>query len=90
MDRTYLEIDGAWLTDKPYGTIHRLASSQRERDIFSYIISEITKNKLNMRIDTHSCNESMIRAILKNGFKYFGIISTVEGGLRNAYELVVE
>ena len=43
-----------------------------------------------MRIDTHSCNESMIRAILKNGFKYCGIISPVEGGLRNAYELVVE
>lgn len=90
VDRTYLEIDGAWLTDKPYGTIHRLASSQKERDIFSYIISEITKNKLNMRIDTHSCNESMIRAILKNGFKYCGIISPVEGGLRNAYELMVE
>lgn len=89
VDRTYLEINGKWLTDSPYGTIHRLASSQKERDIFSYIVSEITKNGLNMRIDTHANNESMIRTILKNGFKYCGIISPIEGGDRNAYELIV-
>ena len=89
VDRTYLHIDGAWLTDNPYGTIHRLASSQKERDIFTYIVNEVTKNGLNIRIDTHSKNESMIRTILKNGFKYCGIISPVEGGDRNAYELVV-
>lgn len=87
VDKTYLDIDGAWLTNKPYGTIHRLASSQKEKDIFSYIISEVTKNGLNMRIDTHKDNQSMIRAILKNGFKYCGLISPIEGGIRNAYEL---
>ena len=90
VDPTYLEIDGAWLTDDPYGTIHRLASSHKERDIFSYIISEVTKNGLNMRIDTHANNDHMIRAILKNGFKYCGIISPIEGGDRNAYELIVK
>lgn len=87
VDRTYLKIDGAWLTDKPYGTIHRLASSQKERDIFSYIVKQITMNGLNMRIDTHEQNQAMIRAILKNGFKFCGIISPIEGGDRNAYEL---
>lgn len=87
VDRTYLKIDGVWLTDKPYGTIHRLASSQKERDIFSYIVKQITMNGLNMRIDTHEQNQAMIRAILKNGFKFCGIISPIEGGDRNAYEL---
>jgi len=90
VDKTYLQIDGAWLTEKPYGTIHRLASSQKERDIFSYIISEITKNKLNMRIDTHEKNSHMIKQILKNGFKYCGIIHPIEGGDRNAYELDIQ
>mgnify|MGYP003293853875 CR=1 FL=1 len=90
VDPTYLEIDGAWLTDDPYGTIHRLASAHKERDIFSYIISEVTKNGLNMRIDTHANNDAMIRAILKNGFKYCGIISPIEGGDRNAYELIIK
>ena len=90
VDKTYLEIDGAWLTDKPYGTIHRLASSHKERDIFSFIIKEITPNGLNMRIDTHANNASMIRAILKNGFKFCGVISPIEGGDRNAYELDIK
>ena len=90
VDKTYLQIDGAWKTNDPYCTIHRLASAQIEKDIFSYIVSEVKKNKLNIRIDTHSKNESMTRAILKNGFEYCGIICCVEGGLRNAYELVVK
>lgn len=90
VDPTYLEINGAWLVDEPYGTIHRLASSHKERDIFSYIIGEVTKNGLNMRIDTHANNDTMIRAILKNGFKYCGVISPIEGGDRNAYELIVK
>ncbi len=28
-DPTYKDIDGAWLSDAPYGTIHRIAKGER-------------------------------------------------------------
>lgn len=91
IDPTYLKIwDGNWISNDPYVTIHRLASSGKEKDIFSFIISEIVKQKINIRVDTHKDNKFMINQLLKNGFKYCGIISPIEGGERNAYELIIK
>jgi len=91
IDKTYLKIwDGNWISNDPYVTIHRLASSGKEGDIFSYIISEIVKQKINIRVDTHKNNKFMINALLKNGFQYCGVIQCIEGGDRNAYEKIVK
>ena len=35
-DPCYLDIKGSWLNDKPYITIHRLASSFKEKGIFHF------------------------------------------------------
>ena len=35
---TYLEIDGAWLDDDPYGTIHRIASDGSVKGIFAEVL----------------------------------------------------
>lgn len=90
IDPTYIDIkEGKWLSDEPYGTIHRLASSNIEKDMFSFIVSKITTNGLNMRVDTHANNKFMINALLRNGFIYCGLISPIEGGIRVAYEKIV-
>jgi len=89
IDKTYIEIrEGKWLSDDEYGTIHRLGSSQKEKDIFSFIMSEIKKLHINIRVDTHENNKPMISQLLKNGFTYCGHISPIEGGDRLAYELL--
>ena len=91
IDPTYLKIwDGNWISNDPYVTIHRLASSGKEGNIFSFIISEIQKQKINIRVDTHKNNSFMINQLLKNGFQYCGIITCIEGGDRNAYEKIVK
>ena len=91
IDPTYLDIyEGAWLSNDPYVTIHRLASSGIEGDIFSFIINEISKQNINIRVDTHKNNSFMINALLKNGFVYCGLINPIEGGIRRAYEKIVK
>lgn len=91
IDKTYLHIwDGEWKSNDPYVTIHRLASSGIEGDVFSFIISEVEKEKINIRVDTHKNNSFMINALLRNGFEYCGLITCIEGGERRAYEKIVK
>ncbi len=33
-DPTYQQIDGAWLNDQPYGTIHRIAGNGKIKGTF--------------------------------------------------------
>lgn len=91
VDKTYINmLEGHWLSDKEYGTVHRLASSFEAKGIFPLIQNYLEKNyKVNFRIDTHANNKTMIKQILKTGYVYTGIISPIEGGLRNAYEKVI-
>lgn len=91
IDNTYLDIrEGKWLSNKEYGTIHRLASSFETKGIFPFIQTELEKNhQINFRIDTHKNNQPMRRQILKTGYKYCGIITPIEGGERLAYEKVI-
>lgn len=87
-DPTYLDIDGKWLNDFKYGTIHRIASSGKVKGIFPFVISELTKLGLDIRIDTHKNNKTMIHQIEKAGFKYCGVIVVDDGTKRNAYQLL--
>ncbi len=83
---TYDVIDGAWLTDEPYGVIHRIASYPEVHGIFSTVINYAASRYVHLRIDTHRDNRIMQHLIEKHGFTYCGIIWLEDGTERLAYE----
>ena len=83
---TYDVIDGAWLTDEPYGVIHRMASYPDVHGIFAAIIDFAAARYAHLRIDTHRDNRIMQHLIEKHGFTYCGIIRLEDGAPRLAYE----
>ena len=83
---TYDVIDGAWLTDEPYGVIHRMASYPDVHGIFSTTIDYAASRYAHLRIDTHRDNRIMQHLIGKHGFTYCGIIWLQDGTERLAYE----
>ena len=83
---TYDRIDGAWLTDEPYGVIHRIASYPEEHGIFASIIDFAAARYAHLRIDTHRDNRIMQHLLEKHGFTYCGIIWLEDGTERLAYE----
>jgi len=87
-DPTYEKIYcGKWLNDKPYGVIHRLVSNGTTHGITKTCIKWCLKQIQNIRIDTHADNKIMQSLMLKNGFKYCGIIHTHNGTERLAYQI---
>lgn len=89
IDPTYHVIDGgAWLSNAPYGTIHRVASDGTEKGLFDRIVKFARIRFDHLRIDTHEDNKPMQHVILKNGFKYCGIIYLEDGAPRLAYEWI--
>lgn len=86
-DPTYGEIDGAWLDDAPYGTIHRIASSGLYKGVADCCLDFCLSVIGNIRIDTHAANEPMRRWIAKSSFTPCGIIRTHDGTPRLAYQL---
>lgn len=87
---TYQIIEGgAWHSDKPYGTIHRLASNGEvkgiARECFDYCTSQIDY----VRIDTHGNNIPMQSIIKKYGFERCGIIHVSDGSERIAFDLII-
>ena len=83
---TYLKIDGAWLNDDPYGTIHRIASLNETKGIFDYVIGYVSGYGVDIRIDTHRDNRAMLHLIEKNGFTRCGIIIVDDGTERIAFQ----
>jgi hypothetical protein len=83
---TYDYIDGAWLTDEPYGVIHRIASYPDVHGVFSAIIDFADARYPHLRIDTHRDNRIMQHVITAAGFTYCGIIWLPDGTERLAYE----
>ena len=85
---TYEYIDGTWLTDGDYVTIHRIASSGAVRGVFDKAVDFALLSHDVVRVDTHSDNEPMKRAIMRRGFSYCGVIYLANGDERLAYEIV--
>ena len=86
-DPTYLVIkDGAWLNDKPYGTIHRLASRGSEKGVGKACIDWCAGKVSEIRADTHRDNIPMQNLLESNGFTKCGIIYTHNGTERIAYQ----
>ena len=70
-DPNYKEIrNGSWLNDRPYATIHRLASDGTCRGV----------------ADTYADNKILQRFLQKYGFSFCGIIRVANGTERLAFQ----
>ncbi len=85
---TYLKIeDGQWLSDEPYGVIHRIASDGSVKGVGAFCFGWAYDKCGHLRVDTHPDNKTMQNLVLKLGFKKCGIIHVVEDDHpRYAYE----
>ena len=87
-DPTYAVIeDGSWLSDAPYGVIHRIASDG-SGGIFSEAVNYCRSHSDHLRIDTHHDNHIMQKVVAKHGFSRRGIIYIADGSPRIAYEWI--
>ncbi|MGL5041498.1 MAG: competence/damage-inducible protein A [Culicoidibacterales bacterium] len=93
-DPTYDKIyEGAWQTNDRYGVIHRLAVDKRERgggvarEILAFCEARCWENGVqSIKIDTHEDNIVMQKFLLREGFKYCGVIYLLDGQKRLAYQ----
>lgn len=86
-DPTYNLIEGgAWLNDKPYGTIHRIASSGMRGGMLKACVEYCKEIIDNIRIDTHADNSPMQNALHRLKFRHCGIIYTADGSPRLAFQ----
>lgn len=83
---TYADIyNWAWLDDRPYHVIHRLASLPQYHRVMKDLLDWSFSKDDNIGIDTNG-NNSIIRHRLRNfGFTYCGIIHLQNGDERQAY-----
>lgn len=86
-DPTYAVIDGAWLDDSPYVTIHRLAGDGTG-GIFAAAVNFAREKSDSVRIDTHADNATMHHLLEKHGFVRCGTIWLENGDPRIAYQLL--
>lgn len=86
-DPTYAEIEGRWLNDRPYGTIHRIASDGTQRGVADECLRFCRSRIADIRIDTHADNVVMLNWIRRSGFDYCGVIHVADGSPRHAFQL---
>ena len=90
-DPTYTVIEnGAWLNDRPYGTIHRIGSDGEKSGILRHAVGFCLKKTKDLRIDTHEDNKIMQSLVEGCGFKRCGIIHIDDGTPRIAYHYTEE
>lgn len=93
-EKTYNKIyEGKWLSNNDYAVIHRIAISSEFKGlgIGSIIIQEAQKlafkrNISSIKIDTQKDNISMQKLLIKNDFKYCGLIYLEDKSERVAFE----
>lgn len=86
--------EGNWLNNDKYVAVHRIAvlNKYKGKGIAKYIFDYLKKKYKHLRVDTHELNKNMQRCLLKNNFKYCGIIylnKTESDNKRLAYEYFV-
>lgn len=69
--------DGAWLSDEPYGVVHRIAAKAGS-GVGKICINWAYDQCRHLRIDTHDDNKVMQRTLEKLGFRRCGIIYVAE------------
>ena len=77
-DPTYHHIDGAWLDDDSYVTIHRIASSGLVKHAARDCIAWALKHYGNVRADTHPNNKAMQHVLETSGFARCGLIQLLD------------
>ncbi len=85
-DPTYGKIDGAWLSDRDYMVIHRIASDGKVRGVLTEALRFGFSRTESIRIDTHRDNHVMQSLLDRNGFSYCGVIYLENGDPRLAYQ----
>lgn len=90
IEPTYKVIKkGSWISDTPYGVVHRIAGDGSEKGIGAFCINWAYEKCKHIRIDTHEDNKVMQNLVTKLGFKYCGIINIKEDSYdRLAYEKI--
>ncbi len=89
-DPTYSYIEnGNWLSDEPYGTIHRIAGDGMFSGVVKTAVEYCRKTISNIRIDTHENNKTMQHVLEKIGFSRCGIIYIEDGSPRIAYQILL-
>lgn len=83
---TYARIEGAWHSDAPYLTLHRVAVAEYGKGYAGQVFAHAAAMADYLRIDTHAQNRPMRRAIEKFGFAECGIIHVEDGSPRVAYD----
>ncbi|WP_250228641.1 GNAT family N-acetyltransferase [Anaeropeptidivorans aminofermentans] len=80
-EQIYDELQGQWLSDKPYAVIHRMAiDSNYKGENLSGILFNLAENLCrergihSIKIDTGSDNKIMQHILLKNGYAFCGTI----------------
>ena len=86
IEPTYEQIEGKWINEKEYTTIHRVASDSTSKGIMNAILEFVSKDHKNLKIDTHEDNKKMQHILEKKGFKKCGIIHLDDGAARIAYQ----
>lgn len=87
-DPTYAHIDGAWLQNGPYGTVHRLAARGKYPGIATHCLRWCFDLCGDLRADTGDCNTPMRHTLEKVGFVYCGEIICDDGTPRRAYQKI--
>lgn len=77
-DPTYAHIDGAWLDNDSYVTIHRIASSGLARHAARDCIRWALTHYGNVRADTHPNNKAMQHILESSGFARCGLIQLID------------
>ena len=77
-DPTYQSIDGAWLDDDPYVTIHRIAASGLVHHAARECIAWALRQYGNVRADTHPNNKAMQHVLESSGFARCGLIELID------------
>lgn len=85
-EAAYGTLEGEWLTGGPYATVHRCAVDPAYRgrgiigELFAFACEKAAADgMISVRIDTHSDNAPMRRAVEKFGFAFCGDITLTEG-----------
>ena len=77
-DPSYQIIDGAWLDNDSYVTIHRIASSGLVHHAARECIKWTLQHYGNVRADTHPNNKAMQHVLESSGFARCGLIELID------------
>lgn len=95
-DPFYDEIEGDWLQNGVYASIHRLAVAKAFRHqgcsrMFLSLLEEKARDlgALSLRIDTHQKNEAILHILKKAKYHYCGIVYVEDQSPRLAFEKIL-